>query len=219
MNRRNRQPARPWFLPRRYIALALFLTVAAAFAYGYLRFDRAILPLIQDAAELKLQTEMNNVINTVIQDIIREGRLSADDFYSQRDEVIAGAPVLSVNTLLVNDICNEAAKRISNRLNNMEPETVSIPAGMAFRFDTLSQVGPRLKFNMAPIGNALVSHESSFTAVGINQTHFSVSLTVGAVVRVINPVHSFEVEVNRHISLVDTIISGVVPDTYLKVDR
>ncbi|MCL2203413.1 MAG: sporulation protein YunB [Defluviitaleaceae bacterium] len=213
--RRNRKPLR---IPRRYIALAMVLLLLGAFVYSFYRFDRTILPLVLDAAELKLQTDINNVINDVIQEIIRENRITAADFYTQRMDATAGGPVLSVNTVLVNDMCNIAAMRISERLNNLEPEIVSVPIGMAFGLDTLAQVGPHFTFTMAPIGNALVNYDSRFTAVGINQVHFAVWLNVEAVVRIINPVQSFEVAVNRHVSLVDTIISGVVPETYLHVD-
>ena len=89
---------------------------------------------------------------------------------------------------------------------------------MALGLDTLAQFGPHFSFSLAPIGNALVDYESSFTAVGINQTHFSVWLTVESTVRIINPVHSSEIIVTRNVSLVDTVISGVVPDTYLNMD-
>ena len=221
--RRGRSRPRPrrktttWLIPRKYIALAMILTVIAAFAYSYYRFDRRILPMVLEAAEMRLQTEINNVINQVVQDIISERHLTAEDFIVQHISP-EGGPVMSINTVLVNEICNAAAMRISYRLNNLEPETVAVPIGMAFGLDTLSQVGPRYTFQLAPIGNALVDYESHFMAVGINQTHFSVWLTVESEVRIINPVHSSTIKVTRHISLVDTIISGVVPDTYLNMD-
>jgi len=196
----------------------MVLIALGAFVYSYYRFDRMILPLVLEAAEMRLQTEINNVINQVVQEIISERNITAADFIVPH--VLSGdsGPVLSVNTVLVNEICNAAAMRISYRLNNLEPETVAVPMGMAFGLDTLSQVGPRYTFRMAPIGNALVDYESSFTAVGINQTHFAVWLTVESEVRIINPVHSSVIQVTRHVSLVDTIISGIVPDTYLNMD-
>jgi sporulation protein YunB len=189
-----------------------------AFAFSYYRFDRRILPLVLEAAELRIQTEINNVINSVVHEIIVANRVSASDFILQNELAMNTRPVLSVNTVLANEICNIAAQEISARLNNLEPEIVSVPIGMALGLDTLSQLGPRFTFTMAPIGNALVNYESHFTAVGINQTHFSVFLTVESVVRIINPVQSSEIHVTRHISLVDTIISGTVPGTYLNMD-
>jgi len=153
------------------MAFAMIAITLAAFIYSYYRFDRRILPMVLEAAELRLQTEINNVINQVVQEIIAERNLTAADFIVQH-LTHDGGPVLSVNTVLVNEICNAAAMRISDRLNNLEPETVVVPMGMAFGLDTLAQVGPRYSFRLAPIGNALVDYESSFVAVGINQTHF-----------------------------------------------
>jgi len=195
----------------------MIVILIAALIYSYYRFDRLILPIALEAAEMRIQTEINNVINQVIQEIIAERNLAAEDFLVQHS-IEGSGPVLSVNTVLVNEICNIAAMRISHKLNNLEPETVEIPMGMAFGLDTLSQVGPRFSFNLAPIGNALVDYETRFVAVGINQTHFSVWLTVETEVRILNPVHSDEIFLTRHISLVDTIIKGVVPDTYLHMD-
>ena len=207
-----------WLIPKRYVAVLMILITLAAFIYSYYRFDRMILPLVLEAAELRLQTEINNVINQVVQEIISEQNITAEDFVVQHMLAGTSGPLLSVNTVLVNEICNAAAMRISERLNNLEPETVVVPMGMAFGLDTLSQIGPRYTFRLAPIGNALVDYESRFIAVGINQTHFSVWLTVESEVRIINPVQSSTINVTRHVSLVDTIISGVVPDTYLNMD-
>lgn len=215
----ERKNTRNRIFPRRYVALMLLLILLASFAYSYYRFDRRILPLVLEAAELRLQAEINNVINSVVQEIITEQQVTAADFLLQS---LSGGeiakPVLSVNTVLVNEICNAAAQRISERLNNLEPEIVYVPMGMALGLDTLAQVGPRFSFYIAPIGNALVNYETSFTAVGINQTHFAMWLTVESVVRIINPVQSSEIIVIRNVSLVDTVISGVVPDTYLSMD-
>ena len=204
-------------IPRRYIAFAMLLVVIVVFTHSFYRFDRRILPMVLEAAELRIQAEINNVINYVIQEIILERGVSAADFIVRNNGVSDGG-VLSVNTVLVNDICNAAAQRISERLNNLEPELVSVPMGMAFGLDTLAQTGPRFSFSLAPIGNALVNYESSFSAVGINQIHFAVWLTVESVVRIINPVHSSEIVVMRNVSLVDTVISGTVPDTFVNMD-
>jgi len=219
MRPKGKTPSRqPWPIPRRYVAIAMILIALAAFIYSYYRFDRMILPLVLEAAEMRLQTEINNVINQVVQEIISERDITAADFIVQHTLVSESGPVVSVNTVLVNEISNAVAMQISQRLDNMEPETVAIPMGMAFNLDTLAQVGPRYTFRLAPIGNALVDYGSRFTAVGINQTRLSVWLTVESEVRIINPVQSSVVEVTRHVSLVDTIISGIVPDAYLNMD-
>ena len=206
------------FLGRRFIILTVLILLAVLFVRAFYRFDRQILPLVLEAAELEIKTEINNVINSVIHEIIVSNQISAADFILQNVVIGGEKPVLSVNTVLVNEINNAAAEAISARLNNLEPRTVNIPIGFAFGFDTLAQMGPSFRFTLAPIGNALVNYETSFTAVGINQTHFSVWLTVESVVRIINPVQSSEIFVTRRVSLVDTVISGTVPGAYLNMD-
>ena len=214
MARRNKRK----IIPRRFLAFVMVIILAVTFVHSFYRFDRAIIPLVLEAAELRLQAEINNVINAVVQDIIRHNNVVAEDFIIQTNTGANGSPILSVNTVLVNEICNAAAKGISARLNNLDPEVVTVPMGMALGLDILAQRGPQFSFSLAPIGNALVNYESHFTAVGINQTHFSVWLTVESVVRIINPVHSTEIVVMRNVSLVDTVISGTVPEMYLNME-
>jgi sporulation protein YunB len=197
---------------------AVILLMLWSFGYGYYRFDRRILPLVLAAYELRLKTTINNAIYSVVQDIIQERGVNSDDFYIYAREPDGSGPVLAVNTVLVNDICNAAALGISQRLSNMDAEKVSVPLGMALGLDTLGQMGPKFNFTMAPTGNAQVNYASRFEAVGINQAHFEVWLTVVSTIRIINPVQSSTIVVTRDVSLVDTVISGVVPDTYLNVD-
>ncbi|MCL2287390.1 MAG: sporulation protein YunB [Firmicutes bacterium] len=217
-NKRKKPKGTAWRVPRRYLAFTMLLIVAVVFVHSFYRFDRRILPMVLEAAELRIQAEINNIINYVIQEIVLERRVTAQDFLLKSTETEGIGSVLSVNTVLVNDICNTAAQRISERLNNLEPEIVSVPMALALGLDTLAQRGPRFSFTLAPIGNALVDYESGFTAVGINQIHFAVWLTVESVVRIINPVHSSEIIVMRNVSLVDTVISGTVPETYVNMD-
>ncbi|MCL2048155.1 MAG: sporulation protein YunB [Defluviitaleaceae bacterium] len=214
--RKPKKPPREIKIPKKYAAFLLVFIFILSSGYSFYRFDRRILPLVLEAAELRIQTEINNVINAVVLDIITRNHVSAADFILLNE--IEAAPSLSVNTVLVNEICNAAAQAISERLNNLEPEIASVPLGMVLGLDTLAQLGPRFTFSLAPIGNALVNYESSFTAVGINQVHFSVWLKVESVVRIINPVQSSQIHVTRHVSLVDTVISGTVPDTYLNLE-
>jgi sporulation protein YunB len=204
--------------PARGILLAVIFVLLFSLGYGYYRFDRRILPLVLAAFELRLKTTINNAIYSVVQDIIQERGVSSDDFYIYAREPDGSGPVLAVNTVLVNEICNAAALGISERLSNLPPEKIAVPIGMALGLDTLGQMGPKFTITLAPTGNAQVNYESRFGAVGINQAHFEVWLTVESTIRIINPVQSSTVVVVRDVSLVDTVISGVVPDTYLNMD-
>jgi sporulation protein YunB len=204
-------------LPKKWVVWLVIILLLFSFGYGFYRFDRRVVPLVLAATELRLKTTINNAIYSVVQEIIAERGVLSDDFYIYAREPDGSGPVLAVNTVLVNDICNAAALGISQQLHEMEPEVVSVPLGMALGLDTLAQMGPKFTFKLVPTGNAQVNYESSFKATGINQAHFEVWLTVVSTIRIINPVQSATVVVARDVSLVDTVISGVVPDTYFNV--
>lgn len=215
----KRGPVKTHKKTTRLLLMGLFILITIlAMSYAYYRFDRRILPLVLASTDMKLKTTINNAIHTEVQAIILDRAAKAVDFYIQTPEPNGNGNVLAVNTVLVNDICNAAALAISERLSNMEPEPVSVPVGMALGLDTLASIGPRFTFTLSPTGNALVNYESRFEAVGINQVHFEVWLTVVSTIRIINPVQSSTVTVTREVSLVDTVISGLVPETYLNMD-
>ena len=109
---------------KKFFASVILILFFVSSVLGFYRFDRKILPLVLEAAELRIQTEINNVINSVVHEIIVKNKISASDFILQNEN-------LSVNTILVNEICNAAAQGISARLNNLEPEVASVPIGIS----------------------------------------------------------------------------------------
>jgi sporulation protein YunB len=203
----GRKPGRKWLL------LFIITLLAVGLGFAYYSFDRRVVPLALSMAEVNAKTEINGIIHQEIQGIIQERKLAAQDFYMTGDD-----HTVTVNTVLVNEICNAVAARVSDKLSQLDPQPVSVPLGMALGLDTLAYFGPRISFNLSPVGNALADYESRFESVGINQVHFEVWLTVESTVRIINPVQSSSITVSRDVALVDTMVSGAVPDTYLNMN-
>lgn len=54
-------------------------------------------------------------------------------------------------------------------------------------------------------------------SAGINQTNYKIWLTVNITVSLANPIYSKNVNMTRKIMLVDTVIKGEVPSSYLGV--
>ena len=75
--------------------------------------------------------------------------------------------------------------------------------------------GPKFKINVVPIGNALVDYETKFISAGINQTNFQVWLDIKFNSQVINPLNQKKFVFKKKIPLINTIINGTVPNTYI----
>ncbi|MCL1877319.1 MAG: hypothetical protein FWF80_00510, partial [Defluviitaleaceae bacterium] len=95
---------------RRLFFPVIIIFLIAGFSYGFYRFDRQILPLVLQEAELRIQTEINNIINYVVHEIIVANDVAATDFIIQSQLGPEAKPTISVNTVLANEICNAAAQ-------------------------------------------------------------------------------------------------------------
>jgi sporulation protein YunB len=178
---------------------------------GYYQYDRKVMPLVLAQADIQLRTTVNAIMLEVIQRTLAERGVTASDLYVQTP----GAGNVTVNTMLVNEICALAAAEISEALTALTAERMTVPLGVALGLDTLAQWGPRYGFNMRPVGTAAVNYYTRMESAGINQVHFELWLTVQSTVRIINPVLSAQVEVSRDIALLNTLITGDVPHVYV----
>ena len=84
--------------------------------------------------------------------------------------------------------------------------------------DLLSGIGPIIHIEVVPLGQATAAFGSEFTSAGINQTRHSITMQVSATVTIILPRESIETEVTTHVDVAETVIVGVVPDSYTNVE-
>ena len=74
-----------------------------------------------------------------------------------------------------------------------------------------------ISFKLMEHGSAYVDYDTSFESAGINQTNFKIWINVMINVRIVNPLVSKSVEVQRKIMLIDTVIKGDIPMGYLNI--
>ena len=70
-----------------------------------------------------------------------------------------------------------------------------------------------------PSKEALVNYNTEFNSVGINQSNFKIWIDINTTVRIINPLQKKEIEFNRKVMIVDTVINGVVPENYMNINK
>lgn len=178
-------------------------------------FNQRMLPIVLEITELNSKTQINRIINDSMKDNIEIHSLNSADFYIKTADANGNLNSLSVNTILVNQICSQLAVDISEKLSVLKTEVVAVPVGTVLGIDSLSNIGPKYKIKILPLGDATVNYESSFTSVGINQINFQIWLNIESAIKVVNPLQSNEIKVTRKMALVDTVFSGEIPKTYI----
>ena len=191
-----------------YIFILLITLLFATFHVFINQIERRFFPAIMAMSETIMQTKINQTMYEAAQKTISEMNLTTSDFYTRSGDSI------SVNSILVNEICAKIAVEISNSLSAAKPETVTLPIGAMLGLDFLSNYGPDFSVVVLPMGNAVVDFETSFISVGINQVNFQIWLNIESNIRIVNPLQETSLNVKRKIALMNTVIRGEIPHMY-----
>lgn len=171
-----------------------------------------IIATTNSVTKIKTQSIVNESLNRTLSSIIEEQNIELSNFYKVNLDENGEIKTIDVNTLLINEISNSLSDNLLQEFENNENLTFKIPLFSLFNSTFINDNGPMIKLSLLPIGNVNVTHETSFTSAGINQTNFQVWLNVECYIQMTNPVSEEIVVEKRRIPLVNTLINGNVPD-------
>jgi len=176
--------------------------------------DARLMPVAAELAAARIQADTNRVYARALAYTITARGLTSEDFYSKRVDAAGRVADLSVNVLLVNEICAALAEGISDGLSAGVLQAAEVPLGALLGVQALANAGPRYRLRVQPVGGVLVDYASSFEAVGINQVKLEIWLTIESAVRIANPLRQEEIKLSRRVPLVHTVFSGEIPAVF-----
>lgn len=190
----------------------LFIMVTCVFIY----IDREIMPTVQAIGELKAQELTTSAVNIGVSQVLDENIEYKDLVYIKEDGD-GNITLLQANTMMMNRIASDVALNIQEQLKLIEAAPERIPLGNALQSQLLAQYGPKLRLTVTPVGVVDVNFGTEFQQSGINQTRHRIFLTVNTRVRVIVPLSSNTIEVITYVPIVETVIVGQVPHSFIQV--
>ena len=195
----------------------LLLTFAAVFAVILLLsiiIDRAFIkPLRALTAETVLKSA-NDAVNLAV--IECETGDTGDIAVLETDS--SGNSFLRLDASKLNSRAAEIAVNAQAKLASVGELGVEIPLGSVTGSAVLTGAGSKVRVGFSPTGSVMQSMRSSFTSAGVNQTKYSVYLTLRTEVVFILAGQSECVEVVHTEILFETIIVGGVPQAYTNID-
>ena len=189
-----------------FLLLIIFFVISVA----YIHF---VMPISVKICQKYAITSINNIINSLYSS---SKNIKSDDFILRSDNN-GRLEYLSVNSMIVNNICAETASTVSQNLNNLTTSKIRLPLGVFTGLPILSHFGPSTTIRLQPIGDATADYETSMTQAGVNQVNFQVWINVHTTVSIVNPLWSKDLEITRKLTLVNTVFNGEIPKTYIKV--
>lgn len=199
--------------PLLYIAAVIFLLF-----WALRTVDRRLMPTAAELADRYAAAYINSEIDSVTSDIISDMGLVYTDFYdiSETDGEISS---ISVNSILVNEICQKTASGLSDALRSPDIKKIPVPLGLVTGIRFFSGMGPMINIHIMPAGSAVADYETALSESGINRVNYKIYLNIKTSVNIISPLSSSPLEISRKYMLVDTVFSGAVPRVYFDSDK
>lgn len=197
--------------------IILLICILAAFIY--VRLDQKIMPMVMTMAHMKANAIATEAISRAINNAFKEKNITAQDLvlydYDENGDIVSW----TINTPMINELCADIVVGISKELESIPTTTLKIPLGSLSDSKIFANIGPKLNIKVLPTGAATINYDKEFRSTGINQINHTVWLNVDTMVQVVVPLASDQIRVTRKVVLVDKVLSGKVPPSYVDTTR
>jgi len=197
-------------------ATIIFLLMGSAITFIY-TLDRILLPTVKVTCDAHMRAEVTNVINKTIFEEYSKS-FDYDSIIKVEKDDEGNITMITADTLKLSEIASKTALKAQEELKIIDEVALKIPIGYVTKNNILSNIGPKVKIKMQPIGHITTRYISDFESAGINQTRHKIYIETTTRVRIIIPTYSSDLEIVNEIPIVETIIVGKVPNTAVQMD-
>ena len=208
---RNFQIRRAFFIAKRWILLCLCLCLIFVMCFF------SVKPFVFTYAKSEAETIILNAANRAILNVLEKNNISYTTLSNvSRDGagVITGIEIdIEKVNRLKSEISNELAKIVAQN-NKYE---LNIPVGTLIGNEYTTGYGPKIKFKMQLTETAIVDFDSRFEAAGINNVLHQIIITINVRASVLMMGCTDGFGVSTTALAAQTVIAGVVPDSFTNV--
>ncbi|MCR5141611.1 MAG: sporulation protein YunB [Ruminococcus sp.] len=123
--------------------------------------------------------------------------------------------MIDADPVKINKLENDLKKQINASLSRVSDNKMEVPIGTLTGITALSGRGPEVGIRLHQTGAVGIELKNSFVSTGLNQTRYSLMLSVTAELSAILPAHSTDINVSDEYVISETVIVGELPDTYV----
>lgn len=211
---------RPFRVRGRLPAALLPILLAVVVSAGFFRYLSSRLePLIETIAVSKAVNLISLAVNEETDDSLGEHQLTYQDFVNVETGSSGQVTSLSFRTAESTRFKRLVIERLIGRLEDIDPNLLSVPLGNLTGILIFSGVGPSVRVRVQSIGDVTAEYRNEFSSAGVNQTRHSVFLDLSVTIHLLIPGNIIPVTVTEQVCVAETVIVGQVPDTYLNLQN
>lgn len=174
----------------------------------------SVAPMIVTLCEARIRAMTTAAVNSAVFDVMVDS-IKYSDLISIEKNADNEVTLIKANTMLINTLARETARKSEENLERIGEHGVYIPIGTLTRTPLLAGYGPKIEIIVLPIGSVVCEFFSEFEDAGVNQTIHKIYLHVLTSTNVIIPTANSIVKTTTQILISESIIVGKVPEVYL----
>lgn len=201
----------------RFTLWAAAVLLVAAVVVGFWFLEYSLRPTFLVLARNQAEWTATRAVQEAVLAQVGSTALRYEDLIHLERDADQRIVYMGANVVALNRLAASVTLAVQQRLEKLKDEYFAIPLGQVLGSELLANYGPRLQWQLVPTGVVRVQVKDGFQQAGINQTRHYLALRVESEVRVIIPFTSEEVNVATEVPLVDSIIVGGVPQTFMNL--
>lgn len=205
----NKRHLKETFL--RWSVLILVLVVLCAFLLYKVR------PVIVTYAKSQVETTLLNAANEAIINVIEKENLTYDGISRVSRNGDGTFTGVEIDTKQVNLFKSKISSEIQNIMSDKTYFDISIPLGTLFGSIYTAGLGPKITFHLQQTHTSKVDFKSNFCDAGINQVLHQIITEINMTANILLLGYSKSFSVSTTAIAAQTVIVGVVPDSYTNV--
>lgn len=179
--------------------------------------DLALRDAFYSIAEVRAIQLATETANKALQQEVSDENLQYQDFIIIHKDSEGHIVLMQANTVKVNKFAADTTLAVQKALEDLRWQSFGIPVGQILGIPLLANLGPKIKYNILPVGAVRVNVVDRFETAGINQTRHTIYLNFDTNVRIVIPSKGGESLVAMQVPLVESIIVGSVPSTFVSM--
>ena len=196
---------------KRWFAVILLLSFISIFCFI------SVKPFVFTYAKSEAETIILNAANVAILNVLAQNDIMYSDISNISRDSNAVITGIEIDIEKINLLKSQISNELSRLVKQSDKYILGIPVGTLFGNEYTTGYGPKIKFKMQLTETAIVNFESRFESAGINNVlhQIIIKIDVKASVLMMGCTDGFGVSTNALAA--QTVIAGVVPDSFTNV--
>lgn len=172
------------------------------------RLETKLMPTFMAMCEIQVKQVVNICIDNVITMLQNTYSYKSTDFYTVVYDKNGNVSLIENNSILINKLTNDISYSLEDTLRELGDIKLEINILDVLFPEAFDNIGPNYKMHILNEGFTDISYKSEIKEIGGNQTNFKAYIKINVNVKILSPLYSEKIQINRDVLLIDTIISS-----------